>query len=1330
MATITIIANDGDGSGNVPLGTVNVDVTAVNDLPVFSGLDATPSFIEGSSAVLLDSDSTVSDVELDALNGGNGSYAGANLVILRNGGANARDKYSIQSGGNLTIDGSSISAGANVIASFDTSSPGQLAVTFQDNGTTPTTALVNEVLQAIRYSNNSNDPAVSVQLDWTFSDDNSMNIQGTGDNPGRATGSTTVSITNINDAPTLSATGSDPTYVEEAGAVDLFNTVTVSAVELGDNISSLGLTVTNVNDGASEILRFDDSDVALSNGNSVITATNALAVAVSVTGTTATVSSSGATLTSAQSQTLLDGVSYRHIGDNPTTAANRVVTITTLVDSGGTAGGGVNSAAPNLTSTVSLVSVNDPPLIGNLDGDSNVVLTGSRGKVDTGSDSIVSNADSANYNGGFLSIVDNGDNNMANGNISVDGTNVTSGSDGSLSAGETISVGGVNIGTVHATEDGQGGNDLRINLNANSSNERVQTLLRNLSWGAAAGNGAQTFTVILNDADGIANGGDQDVTANFTMTLGNPPSLGGTPADASIDEDTPSAIDLSAYIIADADGDTLTLTLTVTSGSLASSSADGVTVGSSGTASMTLHGTVANLNSFLDDATKVVYSPPANSNTAATLTVTPNDGSIDGVADTVTINIKPVDDPPEITVPGAQTSVDGTAKAIAGVIIADIDSAILTTTLTAPDGAVAVSEAGGATVTGNNSDTVSITGSVAQINAALAGLSYTPNLNSSGAQAIQLDTDDSTTSKTDRIRITVADRPSIDNFTATVTFNKGSSGEILDAGSDARVSDADSVSFNSGHLTLSITAGAVPAEDLLTVVTSGSTSLAGTTAGSNVLVSGTIVGTLGNNVAAGNDLLVNLNANATPARLSTLVQALQYQNLVSANATSGSRSISLTLSDGVNEGSASMTLTIPAPADNDPRDGQQIDGQVKNTGIMRNIIIANTGSVSGGSLAGTIVNQGMVKNVKLMAGTTINGGKVAGQITGNSNSPALLNSLVLSGSQLENVVLGPGAMLETGVALGEGICVPEANMIPELTDLTRTLDTLEWGSPDKGVISLMDLNNSPFSENCSFTGTNILSEIRSLDELQAGFIQVNQYRETGELRISADGFKATLLPAYLGKIRTGAEETQSIAVTEDGDIGILLDHGMQVIAFPAMVNMEALIAATQGIRLEILERGILSFRQPNSERKFLARPSVLAMPASSTDVLGIQVQMLSNLANVSGVSLVFADESSTFTERQELQSVPADWFELKEALLRFVEVHDAHVGLDGTIIVEATDGNSIRVKMDYWVWDANVPKDMKGIPEIMPAGDLNGDSIPDFEVIYSDGSKQWFYILP
>ena len=54
------------------------------------------------------------------------------------------------------------------------------------------------------------------------------------------------------------------------------------------------LTVTNVTDGASEILSFDGSDVALTNGNAVPTATNGLIVTVSLVGNTATVTFSGA----------------------------------------------------------------------------------------------------------------------------------------------------------------------------------------------------------------------------------------------------------------------------------------------------------------------------------------------------------------------------------------------------------------------------------------------------------------------------------------------------------------------------------------------------------------------------------------------------------------------------------------------------------------------------------------------------------------------------------------------------------------------------------------------------------------------------------------------------------------------------------------------------------------------------------------------------------------------------------------------------------------------------------------------------------------------------
>jgi hypothetical protein len=46
---------------------------------------------------------------------------------------------------------------------------------------------------------------------------------------------------------------------------------------------------------------------------------------------------SGATLSEAQLQTLVDALTYRNTSDNPTTAGNRVVTITGITDSGGTA---------------------------------------------------------------------------------------------------------------------------------------------------------------------------------------------------------------------------------------------------------------------------------------------------------------------------------------------------------------------------------------------------------------------------------------------------------------------------------------------------------------------------------------------------------------------------------------------------------------------------------------------------------------------------------------------------------------------------------------------------------------------------------------------------------------------------------------------------------------------------------------------------------------------------------------------------------------------------------------------------------------------------------
>ncbi|MCP4047487.1 MAG: hypothetical protein GY732_16035, partial [Gammaproteobacteria bacterium] len=57
-------------------------------------LDGTPSFTEGATAEVLDGDVTISDAELDALNGGFGNYDGASVTLVRNGGASAEDVFS------------------------------------------------------------------------------------------------------------------------------------------------------------------------------------------------------------------------------------------------------------------------------------------------------------------------------------------------------------------------------------------------------------------------------------------------------------------------------------------------------------------------------------------------------------------------------------------------------------------------------------------------------------------------------------------------------------------------------------------------------------------------------------------------------------------------------------------------------------------------------------------------------------------------------------------------------------------------------------------------------------------------------------------------------------------------------------------------------------------------------------------------------------------------------------------------------------------------------------------------------------------------------------
>ena len=71
-----------------------------------------------------------------------------------------------------------------------------------------------------------------------------------------------ITVDPVNDAPTFSTTNSTPTFTENAGAVGLFSGTSIDAVEVGDLIDTLTVTVDGLADGSDEILVVDGQAIA------------------------------------------------------------------------------------------------------------------------------------------------------------------------------------------------------------------------------------------------------------------------------------------------------------------------------------------------------------------------------------------------------------------------------------------------------------------------------------------------------------------------------------------------------------------------------------------------------------------------------------------------------------------------------------------------------------------------------------------------------------------------------------------------------------------------------------------------------------------------------------------------------------------------------------------------------------------------------------------------------------------------------------------------------------------------------------------------------------
>ena len=168
----------------------------------------------------------------------------------------------------------------------------------------------------------------------------------------------TINLTAINDEPTLSAKDLG-IRTNVASNLSIFNDVQSglgNAAESAQKFVSLTLTVSGLFDDSSESLTIDGTTVALVIGST--TTINGWTASVNLangsTSDTATVTltrASGASVS--ELNTLVDGMRYTNASSSPTDG-DRVITITSLQDNGGTANAGDDTVALNIASTITL----------------------------------------------------------------------------------------------------------------------------------------------------------------------------------------------------------------------------------------------------------------------------------------------------------------------------------------------------------------------------------------------------------------------------------------------------------------------------------------------------------------------------------------------------------------------------------------------------------------------------------------------------------------------------------------------------------------------------------------------------------------------------------------------------------------------------------------------------------------------------------------------------------------------------------------------------------------------------------------------------------------
>ncbi len=361
--------------------------------------------------------------------------------------------------------------------------------------------------------------------------------------------------------------------------------------------------------------------------------------------------------------------------------------------------------------------------------------------------------------------------------------------------------------------------------------------------------GSDSLAVSLTDS-----GDSESASKSVALTINGlaPPSI-TAPATASVLQNgtlTFSSANGDAILVSDsaAGGGSDSLTLSVSHGKLTLSTTTGLTftTGSNGTASFTVTGTVASLNAALSGLT---YAPTAGYTGSDSLAISITDpGDSESASNSVALTVNAFN-PPTITAPTAAAVVmNGTLAFTSPNVISVADSGPGSgsdaLTLTVTHGTLTFASTTGLTFTSGTNGTASftVTGSVANLNAALGGLTYKPTTGYTGSDSLAIlikDTSDNLSASA-TVALTVNSGSTGPSITAPATVNETTYAPIV----FKTVSISDS-SAGSGIQQLSLksiagTSGTVPSGTLSLATMSGITIVSGANNSASMVIDGTL----------------------------------------------------------------------------------------------------------------------------------------------------------------------------------------------------------------------------------------------------------------------------------------------------------------------------------------------------------------------------------------------------------------------------------------------------------------------------------------------------------